>query len=524
MTDTKRPIRVFLCHSSDDKSAVKELYNHLIEDGVDAWLDKENLLPGQDWKIEIPKAVRGSDVVIVCLSSHSITKEGYVQKEIKFALGVADEKPEGTIFIIPARLEDCQIPERINRFHWVDLFSDDGYERLLKALRVRANSVGAAVIPQKNKKANVLNRTLTETHKKQGKLENSINQDNTLNVSQLPPRQYRDFVGRQSQLGDIENALNDTLSKWIVAIDGIGGIGKTALARETTERMLANNFFEKVVWEQSPKDMTTTTPSRGLTYDGVLDAIAYQLEAFELLQVVGKEKEERVKKLLCTYKTLVVLDNLETAHDTQNSIIERLTKILSFSKALLTSRHRFSGDVYSVHLSGLIQDEAINLIRREGRNKNIVQIEKAEIDDLRKLVLASSASPLALKLVVGQLGHLPLDIVLEQLSLMHVPRDNAEEDDYISFYKGIFMPSWQLLSSNSQNLLVTMAIFPAGIGGTFDAIREIGNLSINALTRSIDELWKLSFLEVEQTSSLKNTRYYLHALTQNFVLSDIIRA
>lgn len=522
MTDTKRPIRVFLCHSSDDKSVVKELYNHLVKDGIDAWLDKENLFPGQDWKIEIPKAVRNSDVVIVCLSSHSITKEGYVQKEIKLALDVADEKPEGTIFIIPARLEDCEIPERINRFHWVDLFSTDGYGRLLKALQVRADSVGASIAPQKNKKEKVVQNTSasTEMRKDKDEVEKSKNQDNP----QLPPRQYRDFVGRQFQLDDIENALNDTLGKWIIAIDGIGGIGKTALAREITERMLANKSFEKIVWEQSPKDIVITNPSRGLTYDGVLDAIAYQLDAFELLQVVGKEKEERVKNLLHTHKTLVVLDNLETAHDTQNSIIERLSKILSFSKAVLTSRHRFSGEVYPVHLTGLIQDDAIDLIRREGKNKNVTQIEKAEIDDLRKLVLAASASPLALKLVVGQLGHLPLDVVLEQLSLIHIPQDGAEEDDYTSFYKGIFMPSWKLLSNNSQNLLVTMAIFPAGIGGTFDAIREISDISSATLTHSIDELWKLSFLEVEQTSSLKNTRYYLHALTQNFVLSDIVKA
>ncbi len=45
MTDTKRPLRVFLCHASDDKPVVKELYNRLVKDGVDAWLDKEKLIP-----------------------------------------------------------------------------------------------------------------------------------------------------------------------------------------------------------------------------------------------------------------------------------------------------------------------------------------------------------------------------------------------------------------------------------------------------------------------------------------------
>ena len=149
MIDTKRPLRVFLCHASDDKPAVMELYERLVRDGVDAWLDKEKLIPGQNWQIEIPKAVRNSDVVIVCLSSRSVNKEGFIQKEIRIALDVADEKPEGTIFIIPARLEGCNIPERISQIHWVDLFSDNGYERLLKALQMRANTLRVLFEPFK---------------------------------------------------------------------------------------------------------------------------------------------------------------------------------------------------------------------------------------------------------------------------------------------------------------------------------------------------------------------------------------
>ena len=119
-----RPLRVFLCHASGDKPAVRALYERLISDGVDAWLDKEKLLPGQEWDMEITSAVRAADAVIVCLSNQSVTKEGYVQKEIRFALDVADEKPEGSIYIIPARLEECQVPSRLNRWQWVDIFFD----------------------------------------------------------------------------------------------------------------------------------------------------------------------------------------------------------------------------------------------------------------------------------------------------------------------------------------------------------------------------------------------------------------
>jgi hypothetical protein len=46
--------------------------------------------------------------------------------------------PEGNIFLIPVRLEDCSVPERLSRLHWVDLSAPGGQERLTKALRAVA--------------------------------------------------------------------------------------------------------------------------------------------------------------------------------------------------------------------------------------------------------------------------------------------------------------------------------------------------------------------------------------------------
>src|SRR5215208_7001400 len=95
-----RKLKVFLCHSKDDKSKVRNLYRRLCDDGFDAWLDEEKIMPGQEWDLEIRKAMRETDIVIVCLSKNSITKAGYVQKEIRFALDIASEQPEGKTFII----------------------------------------------------------------------------------------------------------------------------------------------------------------------------------------------------------------------------------------------------------------------------------------------------------------------------------------------------------------------------------------------------------------------------------------
>jgi len=135
-----KQLRIFLCHSAGDKPAVRDLYRRLKIDGFLPWLDEEDLIAGQAWQKAIADAVRACEVVLICLSKDSITKSGFVQKEITVALDVADQQPEGTIFLIPARLEDVEVPERLGRWHWVNLFQENGYQRLLLALNVRAGA------------------------------------------------------------------------------------------------------------------------------------------------------------------------------------------------------------------------------------------------------------------------------------------------------------------------------------------------------------------------------------------------
>src|SRR5262249_52000416 len=85
-----------------------------------------------------PKAstkARTSRVVLVYLSSKSTVKPGFVQREIRFALDVANQQPEGSIYLIPVRLEPCDVPHRLGTWQWVDLFTLGGYGRLLQTLR-----------------------------------------------------------------------------------------------------------------------------------------------------------------------------------------------------------------------------------------------------------------------------------------------------------------------------------------------------------------------------------------------------
>jgi Tol biopolymer transport system component len=158
-----RPLRVFLCHASADKYAVRQLYFYLVEFEIDAWLDTEKLSPGQDWEKEIPKAIKNSDAIIICLSKDSVNKEGYVQREIKFALDKADEMPDGRIFLIPVRLDDYDIlpdlPKDLKRIQHVNLFEGDGCIKLLESLQIRIQQVGASPI------ANPTGRSMREKAK-----------------------------------------------------------------------------------------------------------------------------------------------------------------------------------------------------------------------------------------------------------------------------------------------------------------------------------------------------------------------
>jgi hypothetical protein len=137
----ERPLKVFICYSHKDYVQVYSLHQKLSSNGVDTWLDKNNLLPGQDWELEITKAVRGADIFVACLTREFVSKSGFSQKEIRLALDVAEEQPEGTIFIIPLRLEECEVPDRLRRWHWCDLFEQTGYEQLKKSLKTRASQI-----------------------------------------------------------------------------------------------------------------------------------------------------------------------------------------------------------------------------------------------------------------------------------------------------------------------------------------------------------------------------------------------
>lgn len=135
MSYTKRSLNIFICYAHSDRETVHHLYRRLLDNGVHAWLDSEALQPGQNWQREIRKAILNSDVVLVCLSQKFNEQHGYRHEELKLALEKAGLLEAGEIFIIPVRLEKCDMPESLSHLHRVDVFESTGFKKLLRALK-----------------------------------------------------------------------------------------------------------------------------------------------------------------------------------------------------------------------------------------------------------------------------------------------------------------------------------------------------------------------------------------------------
>ena len=126
---------VFLCHAKEDFEEVSALSTRLWNDSVVTWLDKKDLLPGDDWRGEIEQAIERADRVIVFLSPSSVTKRGFVQREMKYALDQMQLRPVGERYIIPVLLENCEVPSEFRDIHWLKSWEEGWYETLLRALR-----------------------------------------------------------------------------------------------------------------------------------------------------------------------------------------------------------------------------------------------------------------------------------------------------------------------------------------------------------------------------------------------------
>lgn len=132
----KAKAQMFLSYAREDEGKVRNLYQKLSDAGFKPWMDKKDILPGERWESSIWRAIKHSDFFLACLSANSANKRGWIQKEIKEALDIWQEMLDSDIYLIPVRLEDCEVPESLCDFQWVNLFEKDGWTQLMKAIQI----------------------------------------------------------------------------------------------------------------------------------------------------------------------------------------------------------------------------------------------------------------------------------------------------------------------------------------------------------------------------------------------------
>jgi len=127
---------IFLSYAREDEGKVEDLYQRLSDAGFRPWMDKKDILPGEIWRSSIEKAIRCSDFFLACVSANSVNKRGFLQREIKEALDIWQEMLDSDIYLIPVRLEDCTVSESLRDSQWVDLFEEDGWSQLVRAIQI----------------------------------------------------------------------------------------------------------------------------------------------------------------------------------------------------------------------------------------------------------------------------------------------------------------------------------------------------------------------------------------------------
>jgi hypothetical protein len=132
-------LKVFLSYTKADRDKVVPYYTDLASMGYEPWMDVEKLVPGHNWSWEIDQALAQANVIMIFLSSSSVSKRGFVQREANQAMENLKSKLPSDIYIIPVVLEECEVPPHISeRLQFVMASEKRSWQMILRSLEVAA--------------------------------------------------------------------------------------------------------------------------------------------------------------------------------------------------------------------------------------------------------------------------------------------------------------------------------------------------------------------------------------------------
>lgn len=336
--------------------------------------------------------------------------------------------------------------------------------------------------------------------------------------SRLEARHNHHLFGVATAQAKVHALLQAEERPWIVAIEGMGGIGKTTLANEIAHSFVETERFVDIGWvsakqeEYEPELGQRSTGRPALDTATLTDALLTQLHPLPPLTAATQEKQAILLQLLKAQPYLIVVDNLETVVD-QEALIPFLRQLANPSKFLLTTRFRrqVGAEVYGHALRELSELDTLALIRHEASARGIYALAEADPEQLSAIYRVVGGNPLALKMVVGQVGFLPLPQVLKNL-------EEARGKRVDELYTYIYWQAWQILNKNERQLFLSMPLIP---DATFHHLCFASGLDEDGVQEALSRLVQQSLVQV--AGDLTERRYRLHRLTETFLMNEVLK-
>lgn len=144
---------VFISYVHEDRTKVEKLRAFLEAAGIPVWTDKENLGPGDDWRIKIQEAITQRALVfLACFSEHSEARDvTYQNEELILAVEQLRLRSMDQAWLMPVRFSDCELPvmplgagRMLSHLHRTDLFGEDEELNRVKLITATLQMLGRA--------------------------------------------------------------------------------------------------------------------------------------------------------------------------------------------------------------------------------------------------------------------------------------------------------------------------------------------------------------------------------------------
>ncbi len=342
-------------------------------------------------------------------------------------------------------------------------------------------------------------------------------------VQELAPRapdnlpRRASFFGRDEEMRKVMRALSPEDRTWGVLLDGIGGIGKTALAVEAAHRCKDRGLFAAYVFVSAkqtflkPGGIREQAPA-ARTLDEFLNESARVLGQTGITKLPGDAKRRALIESLRGTPALLVYDNLETlSPEEQEALADFLRELPQGCKAIITSRRRGGEGAVWLRLEKLDWDAARKMIAQEAERDAGLSAKLRHAGERRwqELYDATGGSPLALS---HTLGLMRVRASLNFDAALALFRGNRDPD----LQTFIFQQARAELTTNDEAALRALSFFAPS--ATFEAWTEVSGLSRTALETTIDRLSALSLVDLLAGED----RYALHPLTRDFVHDQLL--